>query len=177
MFDATLSLLEGAALSYLATGRAPGRIGNAHYAIAPFDTFACAEGSIAICAANDALFAKLCAAVGRPELAVDGRYRTNDSRLAARAEFKADLEVTLRSKPAYHWLEVIDAAGVPCGPINDVAEAVSSEQAAMRRMVVRAGGLPLPGNPVKADGYPDLVERPAAPELDADGVAIRAEFG
>jgi CoA:oxalate CoA-transferase len=176
MFDATLSLLQGAALSYLATGEAPERIGNAHYSIAPFDTFACADRSIVICAANDTLFAKLCAAVGRPELAGDPRYRTNEDRLTARAEFKADLESTLRARAAEHWLKVIDSVGVPCGPINDVAEAVSSEQAAARRMVVRAGGLPLPGNPIKAGGIPDRTVRPAAPELDADGPAIRAEF-
>jgi CoA:oxalate CoA-transferase len=176
MFDATLSLLEGPALAYLATGVAPGRIGNAHHAIAPFDTFACADRNIVICAANDTLFAKLCAAVGRPELAADPRYRTNGARLAARAELACDLGSTLRSAPAEHWLKVLDAAGVPCGPINDVAEAVSSEQAAARRMVVRAGGLPLPGNPIKINGSPGTIVLPPAPGLDADGTAIRAEF-
>jgi CoA:oxalate CoA-transferase len=176
MFDAALSLLESPALSYLATGRVPGRIGNAHYSIAPFDTFACAQGRIVICAANDALFEKLCAAVGRPELARDPRFRTNGDRFGASAAFKGEIEETLRAEPAEHWLDVLDAAGVPCGPINDVAAAVSSEQAAARRMVVRAGGLPVPGNPVKARGFADRVERPGAPALDADGPAIRAEF-
>jgi CoA:oxalate CoA-transferase len=177
MFDATLSLLEGAALSYLATGDTPPRIGNAHYSIAPFDTFTCSDRSIVICAANDSLFERLCEAVGRRELLADVRYLTNDARLAARTEFKADLESTLRAKPAAHWLDVLDAAGVPCGPINDVGEALSSAQTAERTMVVDAGGLPLPGNPVKASGYPDRPDRPAAPELDADGAAVRAEFG
>jgi CoA:oxalate CoA-transferase len=177
LFDTTMSLLEGAALSYLATGVTPPRIGNAHYSIAPFDTFACADGSIVICAANDGLFARLCAAVGRPELATDPRFGTNDARLSARDEFKREVEATLRTRPAAYWLDALHAAGVPSGPINEVSEAVSSPQTAARRMVVDAGGLPVPGNPVKASGYPDPRQRPAAPGLDADGPAIRAEFG
>jgi CoA:oxalate CoA-transferase len=176
MFDATVSLLEGAALSYLATGITPPRIGNAHYSIAPFDTFACADRRIVICAANDGLFGKLCAAVGRPDLATDPAYATNDARLRARAAFKVDLEMTLRTRPAGEWLGVLRAAGVPCGPINTVAEAVSSEQTKDRRMVIEAGGLPLPGNPLKLSAYEDLEHRPAAPPLDAQGSAIRAEF-
>ncbi len=177
MFDATLSLLEGAALSYLATGTTPPRIGNAHYSIAPFDTFACADRSIVICAANDGLFGKLCRALDRPDLGTDPRYATNGARLSARDTFKREVEDTLRTRPAAEWLPVLDEAGVPCGLINDVAEAVSSDQADFRRMVVAAGGLPLPGNPVKMTDWPDPFERPPAPGLDADGPAIRAEFG
>jgi CoA:oxalate CoA-transferase len=176
MFDATVSLLEGAALSYLATGVTPPRIGNAHYSIAPFDTFACADGGIVICAANDSLFARLCAAVGRDDLARDPAYATNDLRLRGREPFKHALETTLRTRPVDVWQQALHAAGVPCGPINTVEEAVSSEQAAARHMVVEAGGLPLPGNPMKMSTLDDPVERPAAPELDAHGTLIRAEF-
>jgi CoA:oxalate CoA-transferase len=176
MFDATVSLLEGAALSYLATGITPPRIGNAHYSIAPFDTFACADGGIVICAANDSLFARLCAAVHRPDLAADPAYATNDARLRARDAFKASLETTLGTRPAAHWLEILHDAGVPCGPINTVEGAVSSDQVTARRMVIDAGGLPLPGNPMKMSGYDDPVHRAAGPELDSDGATIRAEF-
>lgn len=176
MFDATVSLLEGAALSYLNTGITPPRIGNAHFSIAPFDTFACADRQIVICAANDGLFAKLCTAVERPDLAVAPAYATNDGRLQARDAFKAALETTLRTRPAAYWLAVLQDVGVPCGPINTVAEAVSSEQTKTRHMVIEAGGLPLPGNPMKMSGYPDVGHRPAAPAIDADGDAIRAEF-
>lgn len=176
MFDATVSLLEGAALSYLTTGVTPPRIGNAHFSIAPFDTFACADRRIVICAANDGLFRKLCTAVGRPDLAAVPAYATNDARLGARDAFKADLETTLLTRPAAQWLSVLQDAGVPCGPINTVAEAVSSEQTQSRHMVIEAGGLPLPGNPMKMSEYPDVEHRPAAPEIDAQGDAIRAEF-
>ena len=176
MYDATVSLLEGAALSWLATGRDPGRIGNAHFAIAPFDTFGCADRDITICAANDVLYGVLVTALGVPGLATDGRFTTNGLRHEHRGALKDALEAVLRTQPASHWLGVLEAVGVPCGPISDVAEAVGSEQARVRNMVVTAGGLPVPGNPVKASAYDDPSDRPAAPALDEHGAAVRAEL-
>jgi CoA:oxalate CoA-transferase len=177
MYDATVSLLEGAALSWLATSVDPGPIGNAHFSIAPFDTFACADRDITVCAANDSLFATLARALGRPGLADDPRFATNTLRHQAREELKAEIESVLRTAPAEHWLGELDLAGVPCGPISTVAEAVGGPQATERRMVVQAGGLPVPGNPVKASAWDDPAVRPAAPALDEHGDAVRAEFG
>jgi CoA:oxalate CoA-transferase len=176
MYDATVSLLEGAALSWLATGREPGRIGNAHFAIAPFDTFSCADRDITVCAANDVLFGVLVTALGVPRLATDERFASNALRHDNRHALKLALEAVLRGQPAAHWLELLDAAGVPCGPISEVGEAVGSEQARVRRMVVDAGGLPVPGNPVKTSAWPDADARPAAPELDEHGAAVRREL-
>jgi CoA:oxalate CoA-transferase len=177
MYDATVSLLEGAALSWLATGREPGRIGNAHFAIAPFDTFRCADRDITICAANDLLFGVLVTALGVPRLATDERFATNADRHDHRVELKTQMERVLATAPAAHWLGVLDDAGVPCGPISDVAEAVASEQSRARGMVVDAGGLPVPGNPVKTSAWPDRLDRPPAPDLDEHGPALRVEFG
>ena len=177
MYDATVSLLEGAALSYLATGTDPGPIGNAHFAIAPFDTFACRDRDITVCAANDTLFGALARAVGRPGLSADPRFTDNAARHAHREELKAQLEDALAVADADHWLGDLDLAGVPCGPISTVAEAVRSDQAAVRNMVVSAGGLPGPGQPVKISTMDDPYERPAAPELDEHGAAVRREFG
>lgn len=177
MYDATVSLLEGAALSWLATGREPGRIGNAHFAIAPFDTFSCADREITICAANDVLFGVLVAALDLPRLAADRRFTTNALRHDSRHALKAEMEAVLGTKPAAHWLSVLDHAGVPCGPISAVAEAVGSEQTRVRNMIVDAGGLPVPGNPVKVSDFPDPSSRPAAPALDEHGSAVRREFG
>ena len=177
MYDATVSLLEGAALSYLATGTDPGPIGNAHFAIAPFDTFACRDRDITVCAANDTLFGALARAVGRPGLSADPRFTDNVARHAHREELKAQLEDALAVADADHWLGDLDLAGVPCGPISTVAEAVRSDQAAVRNMVVSAGGLPGPGQPVKISTMDDPYERPAAPELDEHGAAVRREFG
>lgn len=176
MYDATVSLLEGAALSWLATGLEPGRIGNAHFAIAPFDTFTCADRDITICAANDLLFGALVSTLGLPALLTDSRFTTNAGRHTARAELKALLESVLHQRPAEHWLKILDEAGVPCGPISDIAEAIGSEQSAVRQMVVDAGGVPVPGNPVKLSAWPDAGWRPAEPRLDEHGPALRAEF-
>ncbi|MCY7366188.1 MAG: CoA transferase [Frankiaceae bacterium] len=177
MYDATVSLLEGAALSYLATGTDPGPIGNAHFAIAPFDTFACRDRDITVCAANDALFGALARAVGRPGLSADPRFADNAARHAHREELKLELEAALAAADADQWLGELDLAGVPCGPISSVAEAVRSDQASARNMVVWAGGLPGPGQPVKISTMDDPRERPAAPALDEHGAAVRREFG
>ncbi|MEO6205540.1 MAG: CoA transferase [Mycobacteriales bacterium] len=114
MYDATVSLLEGAALSWLATGVDPGRIGNAHFAIAPFDTFGCADRDITICAANDALFGVLVTALGVPALAADPRFMSNAERHEARVALKAELEAVLCTAEAEHWLTVLAEVGVPC---------------------------------------------------------------
>jgi CoA:oxalate CoA-transferase len=177
MYDATVSLLEGAALSWLATGRDPGRIGNAHFAIAPFDTFGCADRDITVCAANDVLFGVLVTALAVPRLGGDDRFASNALRHEHREELKAELEAVLRTAPAAHWLSLLEAAGVPCGPISDVAEAVGSAQSRVRNMVVDAGGLPVPGNPVKTSAWPDPAVRAAAPELDEHGARLRVELG
>lgn len=177
MYDGMLSLLESPALSWLASGQEPTAIGNAHFSIAPFDTFACADRDITICAANDALFAALARAVEAPGLLADPRYATNALRHAHRVELSADLEAVLSARPAAQWLDRLDLAGVPCGPISTVGEAVGSEQAAVRRMVVDAGGLAVPGNPLKMSGWPDPASRPPAPRLDEHGELVRAEFG
>ena len=177
MYDSTVSLLEGAALAWLATGTDPGPIGNAHFAIAPFDTFACRDRDITICAANDTLFATLVRALGAPGLADDPRFASNAARHDRRDELKRELEVLLAGADADHWLGELDLAGVPCGPISTVAEAVGSEQAAVRRMVVDAGGLPGPGNPLKLSSYDDPVVRRHAPALDEHGAALRRELG
>jgi CoA:oxalate CoA-transferase len=176
MYDATVSLLEGAALAWLATGQEPGRIGNAHFAIAPFDTFACADRDITVCAANDLLFGALVTALHLPGLLTDSRFTTNALRHLHRTELKAALEDVLKGGTADHWLDVLAEAGVPCGPISDVAEAVGSPQSKARNMVVDAGGLPVPGQPLKLSAWPDPTVRPAAPGLDEHGPAIRAEL-
>ena len=174
LYDTTVSLLEGAASAHFATGVDPVAIGNAHFSIAPFDTFGCADRDITICAANDALFAALLRVLDVPG---DSRWESNALRHEHREGLKAALEARLRTRPAEHWLGELDLAGVPCGPISGVAEALGSEQTAARRMVVDAGGLPVPGQPLKLSTYDDPLERRAAPALDEHGAAVRAEFG
>jgi CoA:oxalate CoA-transferase len=176
MFDSALSLLEGAAQQYLAHRAEPARIGNAHYTISPFGTFACADRPIVICAAHDGLFGVLCTVLERPDLVTDSAYASNESRSRHRDALAAELESALRTAPAAHWLDRLGAAGVPCGAVSGVGEALSSVQAAARRMVIEAGGQPMPGNPMKISGYPDPIVRRPAPGLDEHGPAVRSEL-
>ncbi len=177
MFDSTVALLEGAALRYLATGQEPPVMENAHFSIAPFDTFACRDRSITICAAHDVLFGTLCHVLDRDDLPGDPRFVTNALRHDHRDALKPELEAALAPDDAAVWLQRLEAAGVPAGPVVGVGEALAAEQTAVRHMVIDAGGLPAPGNPIKSSRHPDPVVRPAAPDLDADGAAIRSWLG
>jgi CoA:oxalate CoA-transferase len=183
MYDTATSLLEGAALRYLATGRNPPLIGNAHHAIAPFDTYVTSDGRITICAANDALWGALCATLEAPHLLADPRYASNRQRHENLATLGPDLEVALAARTTAAWVELLQRAGVPCGVVATVGEALTSEQAVQRNAVITAGGLPLPGQPLKMSRHGDVAawadpaERPAAPDLDGDGDAVRSEFG
>ncbi|MFL6130129.1 MAG: CaiB/BaiF CoA transferase family protein [Mycobacteriales bacterium] len=177
MFDSALSLLEGAALHYLARRSEPPRLGNAHHSISPFGTFRCADAPIVVCAANDGLFGVLCTVLGRPQLVTDPRFVDNGGRSTHRDALAAELEAALAGAPAADWLARLSRAGVPCSPVSRVGEALDSAQAAARQMVVTSGGLPMPGNPMKIAPYPDPAERPRPPALDEHGTAVRAELG
>jgi CoA:oxalate CoA-transferase len=177
MFDTTLAFLEHGMMGYIATGKAPGRRGNSHPYMAPFDLYQAKDKPFVICCGNDHLFAALCTAIGRPELAADKRFADNPARMANAAALKVELERSLAARDAADWLEVIHAAGVPVGPLLTVAEAAELPQTAARNMLIEAGGIRMPGNPVKLSSYPDPTVRPGAPGLDQHGAALRREFG
>lgn len=176
MFDATLAFLEHGAMEFAATGRSLDRIGNRHPFLAPFDLFECADGHVAICCGNDHLFAKLCGAIGRAELANDPRFLDDVSRVQNVVALRAALEAELKKAPAAHWLTNIHAAGVPIGPLLDATQALSHPQAQARNMMIEAGGLKMTGVPIKMKGYPDEPIRAPAPDLDQHGAALREEF-
>jgi CoA:oxalate CoA-transferase len=176
MFDATLAFLEHGFMEYAATGKALPRIGNRHPFMAPFDLFECADGSIVICCGNDRLFGELCKALGLSELTSDERFRDNASRAKNNSALKQELEKILRMQSAQHWLDMLNKAGVPVGPLLDVAQAIEHPQTKARNMLIEAGGLKMAGNPIKIGGYPDPDVRPAAPRLDEHGPALRQEF-
>jgi CoA:oxalate CoA-transferase len=177
MLDGQLAILESAVMRYAATGQVPRPIGNRHPSITPFEVYEAADRPVVICAGNDGLFATLCRTLGRPDLAADLRFATNDDRTRHPAELKAALEEVLRTAPAAHWLGLLEAAGVPCAPIQTIAEAVEHPQTQARNMIVQAGGLRMAGNPIKLAPFADPPERRPAPALDADGPRLRQEFG
>jgi crotonobetainyl-CoA:carnitine CoA-transferase CaiB-like acyl-CoA transferase len=124
LLETALSALVNVASSALLTGEEPGRFGNAHPNIVPYQTFAAADGEIAVAAANDGLFARLCGALGRPELAGDTRFLSNADRVEHRDELTGELARVFAARPSSEWLELLAAAGVPAGKVRGVLEAL-----------------------------------------------------
>jgi len=181
MLDCQLAILENAVARYFATGVAPGPTGARHPAIAPFEPFATADGYVIVAAGNDTLFRRLCDAIGAPEMADEPRFRDNDARNENVLALKARIEALLQAHPTDHWLGVLAEAGIPCGPVNDVGQALAMPQVAARNMVAEivgpeAAGLRVAGNPIKLSGHADPRERGRAPDLDADRERILAEL-
>ena len=182
MFDCQLALLENAIMRYTVTGEIPGPLGARHPSITPFEAMATADGNIIVAAGNDGLYQKFCAAIARPDLAESAEYRTNDLRNRNHDKLKAEIEKELRRKPTAEWIAIIEKAGVPCGPINNVAQALSHPQVEARNMLVsvddpKAGQLKLAGNPLKLSAFDDPPTRRAAPALDADRQKLLRELG
>jgi CoA:oxalate CoA-transferase len=182
MLDCQVAILENAIARYFASGKVPEPMGARHPSITPFEAFPTRAGHIVIAAGNDALFRKLAAALGKPGLADDPRFATNPQRTENHDALRAEIEALLAGADAAQWLARIDAAGVPCAPINTVAEAVAHPQIVARHMIVTATDddgitMKMAGNPIKLAGFDDPVTRPPAPGLDADRAAILAELG
>ena len=156
MLDAQVATLENAIVRFLASGEVPGPLGTRHPSIAPFQALATRDGFIAVAAGNDALFAKLCRAVGRPELAQEPDFASNELRTRHVEALARQLEQALAAHGSARWLERLEAAGIPCGPVNDIAQVVADPQVAARNMLVAVEGVALrvAGNPDQALGVP-----------------------
>ena len=119
-------------LNYLVTGVAPERLGNAHPNIAPYQAFRTADGNLILACGNDNLFRKFCEAAGCLPLADDARFTTNAKRVEHRAELTRILSEIMLRRGTREWLATLEAAGVPCGPINDLKQVFSEPQAIAR---------------------------------------------
>jgi crotonobetainyl-CoA:carnitine CoA-transferase CaiB-like acyl-CoA transferase len=148
LLDAALSALVNVAAAALATGAEPRRFGNAHPNIVPYQTFEAADGVLAVAAANDGLFRRLCDVLGRPELAGDDRFRTNPLRVDHREELVPELQRVFASRPAAEWLEKLDAAGVPAGKVRGVLDALAAAEGSFTVDHPTAGPLSLVTSPV-----------------------------
>ena len=182
MLDGQIAILENAVARYAVSGVAPGPLGARHPSITPFAAYACQDGHIVIAAGNDALWAALLDALDLGALKANPRFATNALRTEAADTIATILETALMTAPAAHWLPRLEAAGVPCGPLHDVAQALAHPQVRARGMVIETAfpdGTPLlaAGNPVKLSRHADPAVRPAAPGLDADRQAILQELG
>ena len=177
MLDSQVAILENALARYFASGEVPGPLGTRHPSITPFQAYATADGHVVISAGNNALFAKLCAALERPALAEDARFADNAGRNANIDALEREFEAILEAHPTAHWLALLEGAGVPCAPINRVDDVLADPQVAARNMVIRAqdptaGEVRMAGNPIKLSAYLDPEVRPPAPELDEHRTSI-----
>ncbi len=173
MLDAQVAFLEVAMTKFTASGVEPQATGTRHPSIAPFQAFHCADRWIVIAAGNDQLFAKLCQALGRPDLASDARYATNDARRESIDALEGEMTATLSHHDAAHWIHVLGVAGVPCAPIQTVGEMTRMEQIAARNMVLPIDdplleGACVPGNPIKFSSSDDPTSRRRPPQLNED---------
>lgn len=177
MLDSQLALLEHAIAITSVTGEPPRPSGARHPSITPFETFHGSDGLFVIAAGNDALFAKLCEALELP-LAEDPRFATNPERCKNARLLKRLIEAVTIGQPADHWITLLTAAGIPTGPIQNVAEVLQDPQILARNMVVDVldeSGKPAytaAGNPIKMSGLVDPKTRAPAPRLDGDRAAI-----
>ena len=173
LLDTQIAVLGNQAMNYLYSGVSPGRLGNAHPNIVPYDVFPVADGHIIIACGNDGQFFKLCDVLQADTIAKDERYQTNAGRIANRSELKTDLDALTTANEKIALLQRLEAAGVPAGPINTIAEVFDDPQVAARGMRIdlaapdggpRVGGL---RSPVMIDGKPVHANRPS-PRLGAD---------
>ena len=165
LLDVQVASLANQAESYLVTGRPPPRLGNAHPSIVPYQAFEAADGHLVLAVGNDAQFGRLCEAVGRPEIARDPRFATNAARVRHRGELVALLAPILAARPRREWITALEEAGVPCGPINDLAEVFEDAQVRHRGLRVEvphplAGKVPVVASPIRLSATPVVHRAP-----------------
>jgi formyl-CoA transferase len=152
LFDAQLAMLANQASNALISGKDPPRQGNTHPNIVPYQPFDAADQPIIIAVGNDRQFARLAEICGHPEWARDERFGSNAARVANRADMVALVSGAIRHRPAAEWLDQLEAAGIPAGPINTITQALGDVQAQHRQMVRTIAGMSLVGSPVRIDG-------------------------
>ena len=172
LLDTQVAWLANQNLNYLVSGHPPRRQGTAHPNIVPYQSFATADGHLMLAVGNDAQFVRFCEAAGAPELAADPRYAANEDRVAQRARLVPAVAALLRRRTTAQWLAALEAAQVPCGPINDLAQVFEEPQVRHRGLRLDlphpvAGSAPGVRNPVRFSRTHIEYER-APPPLGAD---------
>lgn len=173
LLSSALSGLVNHTGAHVAGGAAPHRMGNAHPSIVPYEPLPTADGELVVIAGNDGQFRTLCRVLGVPELAGDARFRRNADRTAHRDELRPLLVAALSRRGSAEWFAELRAAGVPCSPINSVADGVALAQGLGLEPVVTAGGVPGIRNPIGLSEAPPRYELPP-PGLDEHGAQLRA---
>ena len=168
LFDSIVAFGANQILNYFTSGKIPGRYGNAHANVVPYEVFATADGHLILAVGNDSQFASFCEVAGRPELAADSRYATMPGRITNRATLIPLLRGIFAQRPSARWIAELEAANVPCGPINNYEEVFDDPQVRHRGLKIEiphAAGVPCPtvASPMRFSGTP--VEYELAPPL------------
>lgn len=165
LLDVQVAMLANMNTNYLASGKAPTRSGNAHPNIVPYQTFATSDGHIIVAVGNDGQYQKFIAAGGRPDLGSDERFSTNPLRVRHRDTLVPLLAEMVQTKTKQEWIDILEKAGVPCGPINNLDEVFVNPQVQSRGMQIdiphpTAGNVKLVGSPMKMSATPPQYDRP-----------------
>jgi len=165
LLDTQVAVLANQAMNYFVTGEAPRRHGNAHPNIAPYQTFAAADGELIVAVGNDGQFRRLCALLGLPD---DERFATNADRVRNRASLDRTLSSAIVLRRREELLTALIAAGIPAGPINDLAQVFADPQVVARGMRIERDGMVGLASPIVIDGKRQIAETasPALPKVD-----------
>ncbi len=167
LFDTGVAIMANQALNYLASGEAPQRIGNAHQNLVPYQVFDCADGWAIIATGNDGQFNRLCALLGREDIARDPAHGTNALRIANRDSLIAMINAETSKRSRADLLAACEAAGVPAGPINDMKDVFNDPQVQHRGLQATDNGVPLVRPPIRFSEA-EIATPKAAPALGAD---------
>lgn len=181
LLDTQVAMLANLGANYLATRQAPKRAGNAHQNIVPYQVFEVADGHLILAVGNDGQFERFCAVAGRPALAQDPRFAKNADRVRHRETLVPLLAEVMRTRPRADWLAALEAAKVPCGPINDLQDVFADPQVRARGMTASvehplAGPIELVASPMKLSATPVAMRRPP-PLLGEHTAEVLAEIG
>jgi crotonobetainyl-CoA:carnitine CoA-transferase CaiB-like acyl-CoA transferase len=168
LLSSLLAALVNQASAYTAAGVVPGRMGNVHPSISPYELYPCGEGELVLAVGNDRQFAALCSVLGASDLAGDPRFAANSDRVANREALRAEIVDRLRARPASAWAQELTAARVPAGVVNDIAGAFAlAEQLGLSPIVSLAAGdgaeIRLPANPIGLSATPPRYRCPPPP--------------
>jgi formyl-CoA transferase len=159
LFDTQVAMMAVMNMNYLVSGTPPGRAGNAHQNIVPYQVFACADGHLILAVGNDAQFARFCEVVGKREWARDPRFAANAERVKRRDVLVPLIDAVMRTRTQGEWLAALEIVGVPCGPINRLDQVFADPQLLARGMRIDlphplSGTVPQVGNPLHFSATP-----------------------
>ena len=169
MVDSQVALCENACARYFATGEVPQPLGSRHPLMTPFQIFATKDGSIVLITVREDDWKKFCTISGREDLRTDRRFQSQTDRIAHYSEFEALMNDLLKTKTTQEWLDLLESAGIMCGPVNNIAQVVEDRHIQQRGMIVevdhpRVGKLKVVGTPMKFSRTPCRIEK-ASPDL------------